>query len=309
MVIQHLAYLAALAREGHFGRAAASCHVSQPTLSAGIRRLEAEFGVSLVQRGQRFEGLTPEGERVLVWAHQILSDVDGMRQEVDAMRAGLTGRLRLGAIPTSLPSVSLLTAPFTARHPGVSVSIHSLTSRQIERGLDDYSLDVGLTYFDSEPLSGVRTLPLYRERYVLLTAADGPFADHAEVAWAEAARTPLCLLTEDMQNRRIVDELFQEAGARPRPMIETNSISTLYAHTRDGTRSSVMAHAWLHLFGVPAGLRAVPLVAPRATRGIAVVTPERVPQGILTGALIEVARELDLQPVLDRVLVSAGTEA
>ena len=109
----------------------------------------------------------------------------------------------------------------------------------------------------------MRTLPLYRERYVLLTAADGPFADHTEVAWAEAARTPLCLLTEDMQNRRIVDELFQEAGARPRPMIETNSISTLYAHTRDGTRSSVMAHAWLHLFGVPAGLRAVPLVAPR----------------------------------------------
>ena len=308
MVIQHLAYLAALAREGHFGRAAASCHVSQPTLSAGIRRLESEFGVSLVQRGQRFEGLTPEGERVLVWAHQLLSDVDGMRQEVDAMRAGLTGRLRLGAIPTSLPSVSLLTAPFTARHPGVSVSIHSLTSRQIERGLDDYSLDVGLTYFDSEPLSGVRTLPLYRERYVLLTAADGPFADHAEVEWAEAARVPLCLLTEDMQNRRIVDELFQEAGARPRPVIETNSISTLYAHTRDGTRSSVMAHAWLHLFGVPEGLRAVPLVAPRATRGIAVVTPERVPQGILTGALVEVAAELDLQSVLDRVLVATRTD-
>ncbi len=89
-MIQHLAYLAALAREGHFGRAAASCHVSQPTLSAGIRRLEAEFGVSLVQRGQRFEGLTPEGERVLVWAHQILADVDGMRHEVDAMRNGLT---------------------------------------------------------------------------------------------------------------------------------------------------------------------------------------------------------------------------
>ena len=307
MVIQHLAYLAALAREGHFGRAAASCHVSQPTLSAGIRRLEAEFGVSLVQRGQRFEGLTPEGERVLVWAHQILADVDGMRHEVDAMRNGLTGRLRLGAIPTSLPSVSLLTTPFTERHPGVSVSIHSLTSRQIERGLDDYSLDVGLTYFDSEPLSGVLSLPLYRERYVLLTAAAGPFADHAEVTWAEAARTPLCLLTEDMQNRRIVDELFQEAGARPRPVIETNSISTLYAHTRDGTRSSVMAHAWLFLFGVPEGLRAVPLVAPTATRGIAVVAPERVPQGILTGALLEVAGELDLQPVLDRVLVAAGT--
>jgi DNA-binding transcriptional LysR family regulator len=241
VIVRQLEYLAALAREGHFGRAAASCHVSQPTLSAGIRRLEEELGLPIVRRTQRYEGLTPEGERVLEWAQRILADVDGLRGEVGAMRHGLSGRLRIGAIPTSLSSVSLLTTPLAERHPGVTVAVHSLNSMQIERGLQAFDLDVGFTYLDSEPLTGVRALPLYRERYVLLTRADGPFGDRPAVPWAEAATVPLALLTEDMQNRRIVNGIFREAGAAPQPTVETNSISTLYAHVRDGAWSAVMA--------------------------------------------------------------------
>ena len=74
MVIRQLAYLVALARERHFGRAAAACNVTQPTLSAGIRHLENELGVPLVERSQRFQGLTAEGERVLTWAQRIIAD-------------------------------------------------------------------------------------------------------------------------------------------------------------------------------------------------------------------------------------------
>ena len=73
VLLRELEYLAALARERHFGRAAAACHVSQPSLSAAVRRLEHDLGVSIVQRGRRFAGLTPEGERVLLWAHRILA--------------------------------------------------------------------------------------------------------------------------------------------------------------------------------------------------------------------------------------------
>jgi len=300
MIAQQLSYLVALAREGHFGRAAAACHVTQPTLSAGIRRLEEEIGFPVVRRGRRFEGLTPEGERVLEWAHRILAGYDGLRGEIGAMHEGLTGRLRLGAIPTSLPSVSLLTHPLCARHPGITVSIYSQNSRQIERGLHDFELEVGLTYLDSEPLEGVRPLHLYRERYLLLTPAGGTFGRRRTVTWAEAATEPLCLLTEDMQNRRIVNALFAEAGAEPRPTVETNSISTLYAHVRDGGWSSVAAHTWLHGFGVPDGLRAVPLVEPEATRAIGLVVLDRDPEALLARALLEVARELDLESALDR---------
>ena len=221
--------------------------MSQPTLSSGIRRLESEVGFPVVRRTQRYEGLTPEGERVLEWARRILADVGGLEAEVDAMHGGLSGQLRIGAIPTSLPCVSLLTTPLLHRHPGVTVAVYSLNSMQIERGLDEFELELGITYLDSEPLRGVRTLPLYREHYVLLTAGAGRLGRRREVSWAEAATLPLCLLTGDMQNRRIVDGIFHEAGAEPRPSVETNSISTLIAHVRDGPWSSVMAHAWLHV--------------------------------------------------------------
>ena len=299
MIVRHLEYLATLTREQHFGRAAAACHVSQPTLSAGIRRLEEELGFPIVRRSRRYEGLTPEGERVLEWALRILSDVNGMHAEVEAMQGGLSGRLRIGAIPTSLSSVSLLTTPLCGRHPGITVSVQSLNSRQIERGLHAFELELGLTYLDSEPLTGVRALPLYAERYMLLTPADGPFAGQATVRWADAAHAPLCLLTDDMQNRRIVNGIFHEAGAAPRPTIETNSISTLYAHVRDGGWSSVIAHAWLHLFDVPDELRAIPLVDPVETRSIGLVVLDRDPEPLLARALLEIASTLDLESRLD----------
>lgn len=298
MDLRHLGYLVALVREEHFGRAARSCGVSQPTLSSGIRRLESEVGFPVVRRSQRYEGLTPEGEKVLEWARRILSDVEGLDGELGAMRGALSGRLRIGAIPTSLPCLSLLTTPLCGTHPGITVAIHSLNSRQIERGLLDFELEVGVTYLDSEPLPGVRTFPLYEEHYVLLTAETAALEGRNEVTWAEAATLPLCLLTGDMQNRRIVDGIFHEAGAEPRPTVETNSISTLFAHVRDGPWSSVMPHAWLHLFEAPAGMRAIPLVAPAATRTIGLVWLDRDPEPILARALLEVVAGIDLESSL-----------
>lgn len=302
MQLQHLTYLVALVREAHFGRAADACHVSQPTLSAGIRRLEDEVGFPIVRRGRRYEGLTPEGERIHEWALRILADADGLQAEVGAMREGPSGRLRVGAIPTSLSSVSLVTTPLCARHPSVTVTVQSLNSRQIERGLHDFELDVGVTYLDSEPLSGVRSLALYRERYVLLTQEGGPLGSAPRARWADAARLPLCLLTEDMQNRRIVSGLFREAGVEVAPGIETNSITTLFAHVRDGSWSSVMAHAWLRLFAIPPGLRAVPLVAPSASPSVGLVWLDRDPEPLLVRALLEVAQTLELETELARPL-------
>ncbi len=120
---RQLEYLVALERERHFGRAARACHVSQPTLSTGLRKLEAELGVPLVRRGQRFEGFTREGERVVLWAHRILADYDGLGHELSQIRGGLEGTLRIGAIPTSVPAISLVTSPFCERHPLMRVEV------------------------------------------------------------------------------------------------------------------------------------------------------------------------------------------
>src|SRR6185436_1001344 len=111
-MLDKLEFIIALARERHFGHAAEACGVSQPTFSAGIKQLEDMLGVLLVQRGSRFQGFTPEGERVLDWARRIVGDTRSMREEINALRHGLSGRLRIAALPTALAMVAILTAPY-----------------------------------------------------------------------------------------------------------------------------------------------------------------------------------------------------
>ena len=234
MVLRQFEYLVALAREKHFGRAADACHVTQPTLSAAIRQLEEDLGAPIVERGHRFLGLTRQGELVLQHAHRILAEAEVMRRDIEALDKGLSGRLRLGAIPTALPIVSQLTAPFIARYPHVTVTVLSLNSTGIQRGIEEFELDVGLTYLDNEPLERVKAKPIYQEEYVFLTPASGPFAKRRTISWKEAAAEPLCLLTPDMQNRRIIDGIFRSVGETPAPAVETNSIFNLFSHAGFG---------------------------------------------------------------------------
>ena len=207
--MRQLEYLTALDQERHFGRAAA-CHVSQPTLSAALSRLEDELGIPLVRRGRRFEGFTPEGERVLVWARRTLADADGLAQEVSGCAAGWRGRCGIGAIPTRSRRRPHHQR-FRARHPRMRVGALAHVAR--DRGRPRAGkLDAGLTYLDNEPLENVRTLPLGASTTRHRRRTPAP----PTISWAEAAELPLCLLTPDMQNRRIVDAAFAAAGRRAR---------------------------------------------------------------------------------------------
>src|SRR5688500_13084655 len=116
MLIRQLQYLTALARERHFARAAAVCHVTQPTLSAGIKQIDETLSVLVVERGHRFVGFTDEGERVLAWAQRVVADYEGLTQELGGLREGLTGQLKIGVIPVALPLIHWLTEPFAIAH-------------------------------------------------------------------------------------------------------------------------------------------------------------------------------------------------
>jgi DNA-binding transcriptional LysR family regulator len=301
VLLKQLQYLAALAREKHFARAAAACDVTQPTLSAGIKQLEETFGVLIVERGQRFHALTPEGERVLDWALRVLSDYESLSQELSGSRRGLTGKLRIGAIPTTLPVTSLLTTPFAKLHPGVTITIWSRTSIEIQRGLEDFELDIGLTYLDNEPLSRVRTVPLYQERYLLFTPRGGAFDSRSEITWREAAALPLCLLTPDMQNRRILDGHFRDAGVHPDPIVETNSTITLYSHLRSGEWSTILPQTIFHLIGDIVEVRALPLVEPDARHTIGLIAPERDPLPPVARAMLELVETQRLAPAMELI--------
>ena len=291
-MLDKLEYLMALARERHFGHAAEACGVTQPTLSAGIKQLEETLGVLLVQRGSRFIGFTPEGERTLDWARRIVGDARAMREEIRALKHGLTGQLRIAAIPTTLAMVASLTTPFRARHPDVRFTILSRTSIEILAHLENLEIDAGVTYVDNEPLGRVTAVPLYQERYQLLTAADAPLGNRERVTWAEVSQVPLCLLTPDMQNRRIIDGLLRSAGGAANPTLESNSMIVLFAHVRTGRWASVMPARLAETLGLTATIRVIPIVEPEAVHTIGLVVPAREPMTPLNAALVSEARRL-----------------
>jgi DNA-binding transcriptional LysR family regulator len=291
-MIDKLEYLLALAREQNFSKAAEQCGVTQPTFSAGIKQLEDTLGVMLVQRTSRFIGFTTEGEHVLDWARGIVADARAMRQDLQALKQGLTGRVKIAAIPTALAMVSALTTPFRARHPNVKFTILSRTSIETLSMVENLEVDAGLTYVDNEPLGRMRTVPLYLEQYRLLTSESSPLGDREQVTWAEVAGIPLCLLTPDMQNRRIIDQLLGATGAQVEPTLESNSMIVLFSHVRTGRWASIMPEKLADTLGLTERLRSIPIVEPTAVHQIGLVVPPREPMTPLTAALVAEARLL-----------------
>ena len=291
-MITQLEYLIALARERNFGRAAEACGVSQPTLSAGIRALEEMLGMPLVERSSRFQRFTPEGERVLDWARRIIGDVRTMRADIGALKRGLTGLLRIAAIPTALATITELTTPYRARHPDVRFSIQSCTSNEVLRRLENFEVDAGVTYLDNEPIGRTRVIPFYQERYRLLTSADAPLGHRDRVTWAEVGHIPLCLLTPDMQNRRIIDRLLSLSGIEPNPTLESNSIVVLVSHVQTGHWACVLPEKLAQIFGLTAKLRAIPIIAPEEVHIVGLVLPDRDPLSPLVVALVHEADQI-----------------
>jgi DNA-binding transcriptional LysR family regulator len=291
-LLDKLELLLALAKERHFGRAAEVCGVTQPTMSTGLKQLEEILGVMLVQRGSRFQGFTPEGERALDWARRIVGDARAMRDEINGLKHQLSGEIRIAAIPTVLGMVAALTTPFRARHPEVRFSIRSTTSSEVLGLLENLEVDAGLTYIENEPIGKVRTIPLYNESYRLLTAPDGMFGDRETVTWQEVGQVPLCLLTSDMQNRRIIDRALRSVGAEATPTLTSNSLLVLYTHVKTGRWASVMPAKLAETLGLADTVRSIPIVDPVVNYSVGMVIPQRDPMTPQIAALVQIAREV-----------------
>lgn len=289
-MLDKLELLLHLARERHFGRAAEAAGVTQPTLSSAVKSLEEQFGVLIVVRGSRFQSFTPEGERILDWSRRLVADARTMRAEVQALRQGLTGRLRLAVIPTALPFVSELTAPICERHQRVGFTVLSMTSDHIVKSIEDFEVEAGITYLDESVVARFSSIPLYEERYSLLVAPGGPLSNRESVSWAEAGAQPLCLLTPDMQHRRLVERHLEQAGASVAPRIESNSMIVLHTHVRTGQFASIMPARFAESMDRTGLMQAIPITEPAVGHAIGLVTTKREPQAPLVAALIAEAR-------------------
>ncbi|TYC51294.1 LysR family transcriptional regulator [Rhodobacterales bacterium] len=295
-MIDKLEMFIALAQEKHFGRAAEECGVTQPTLSATIKQLEEQLGVLLVLRGSRFQGLTPEGERVLEWARRLVADARTMQQELKAVRDGLSGHLRIGTIPTALTFVPELTTPFADQNPGVTFSVLSRSSTEILSLLENLEIDVGITYLGNEPVGKVVQIPLYRETYCLVTSEGAPLSDRGKVSWREVSQIPLCLLTKGMQNRRIVDNILARAGTDVAPTLQSDSIVSLFAHVRTGKWASIVPKTLADTFA-GGTLRTIPITEPDAGTMVGLVATRREPHAPMIAAMLRLAKRMEAPKV------------
>lgn len=291
-MIDKLEMFLAVAKERHFGRAAASLGITQPTLSAGIKQLEEQLGVLLVFRGSRFGGLTPEGQSALVWARRIVGDTRQLREEMRATRHGLSGQLRIAVIPTALTWAARISARFGAAHPNVGMTILSRTSVEILQMIDDLTVDAGISYLDNEPLGRVSTVSLYDERYMLVCGADSPLAGRDRVAWLDLAGHRLCLLTSDMQNRRIINRNLIEAGVTPQATVESSSTVVLVAHVLEGGWITILPEDIAGFLTQGKPLRTIPLEGDGASHAVGLVAPWREPHTPVLEALLTEARRM-----------------
>jgi DNA-binding transcriptional LysR family regulator len=290
VLLRQLEYFVAVARERHFARAAESCYVSQPALSTSIAKLERELSVTLINRGQNFEGLTPEGERLVVWAKRVLAEHDALKAEAAAMRSGITATLRLGTGPTVSTTAGLPVAAFCALHPLARVKVCSrLSSTELLRQLRNFELDAAIAHFGPDDQSGLEVVPLYEEQYVLLVSGEQLVPAARTITWAEAAQLPLALLTPDMRFRQSIDKAFASSGAVAAPQVETDSVASLYAHVATGAWASVVPHTWLRAMPVTGAARAIRLVEPDTRAQISMAIHAATPGSVAARAFLNVA--------------------
>lgn len=307
MLFRQLEYFVALARERHFARAANACYVSQPALSEAIRKLEHELKVPLVRRGRTFEGLTPEGERLVLWARRILADRDALEQEVAALQTGLTGDLRLGVVPAASTTIALLTDPFCAEHPLVRVQLEtSLRSSTIIDRIRRFELDAGVIYLDGQDTSDLQVTPLYDERHVVIASNDLLTGYTDSISWSDALELPMCLLNNGMRGRQLIDDALAVHGLAASPQIETDSIVALLAHVGTGRWASIVPQTWIATLPAPTGARVLRLADPTVTARIALVTKSSEPGSVLTRALVHTARSAGIGIALDGDPAASG---
>jgi len=286
MLLTQLQYFVALAREEHFGRAAAACFVSPSTLSEAVRKLEVELGVPLVRRGHAYEGLTPEGEMALTWARRVVTDQESLTAEIAAARGQLTGVARIGTIPAGIALATAVVSALAEAHPRVQATVQSgLNSEDVVARLRAFELDAGIIHPSAADGPDLVTVPLGDVTNVVV-AAPGLFAEDLDVVSGRMlAGVPLGLLASDMRARQIADDAWRTAGLQIRPRVEADSNEALLSLVTSGLWAAVVPESAVAARRDDPSIQVLPLVEPVVSTPLAVVRLAGKPAPVLVRAL------------------------
>lgn len=272
MLLTQLEYFVAVARERHFGRAAQACYISASALSESIRKLESELGVPLVHRGRTFQGLTPDGELVLVWAQRILANHRALSDELDAARDRLATRVRFGVIPSGVGYGARILSALSTAHPLTRTTLETgLTSEDIVRAIRRHEFDAGLIHPSAADGTDLLSRPLYDDCAYVVHHRDIGASDRGTITGTELSQLPLGLLEPHMRARQIFDAAMQDCGIEVQPRFEADSVEALIAFVRSGPWAAVVPESAVPAGGDLPGLVVARLVDPEVVTPIVLV--------------------------------------
>ncbi|MGF1563566.1 MAG: LysR substrate-binding domain-containing protein [Geminicoccaceae bacterium] len=290
LTLKHLRYFEALARHGHFGRAAEACCISQPALSVQMKELEAMLGAPLIERGARQVRLSHLGEELVPRAREILRAVGEIEDLARACQGTLTGRLRIGLIPTVAPYfLPGLIKLLTAAYPELDIRPREAVTQTLIRDLIDGQLDVAIVAL---PVSenGVHEEPLFDEEFVLVR----PVADADKpVPGPETLREMRLLLLEEGHCFRDQALSFCHAASLPpRDLMEGSSQSTLVQMVGAGIGVTLIPDMAVAIEATSAPVAIARLPAPRPARRIGMVWRRSTPLAEQLGQIAECIRQM-----------------
>jgi DNA-binding transcriptional LysR family regulator len=272
--LRRLRYFVAVAEELHFRRAAAKLHLAQPALSQQVRKLELELGVDLLLRTKRDVSLTPAGEVLLVEARRLLSQADEAARAAREAQNGVTGRLRIGHLADSLPTVvPRAILRFTTLHSGIRVSLETLPARRAVTDVRSGRLDVAVVGLPA-PTTGLVVTPVATEGTVAAVAERDLLSGRPAVALSALSDTPVLMLPRDANPAFFdgVSAACREAEVAP-SLIETSEarVEHVLLNVAGGAGVALLPDSAAERYATP-GVRFLPLEPPSPTTQTGLVT-------------------------------------
>ena len=266
--LRQLEYFAAVAEGLSFHRAARACHVSQPGLSAQIRELESTLDVQLFERDRRGVLVTPAGEALLPRARAALAEAEALVEAARAYRRPLTGRLRLGAIPTIAPYLLPRVLPeVRRRHPELRLELHEAVTGELVERLRAGALDLLLVALEA-PLAGLATRALFADPFVAALPAAHPLARRKRLRESDLAGETALLLADGHCLREQALAVCRASGAHELGDFRASSLATLVEMVRGGAGVTLLPELAVAAVGAPRDLAIVPFAKPAPARTI-----------------------------------------
>lgn len=271
MELRHLRYFDALAETLNFTRAAERLHVTQSTLSHQIRQLEEELGTPLFDRGGKRVRMTEAGEILRSHMTPALEKIDLGLQALRAPGDAITGRIRLGTTPSfNTQMVPQCVATLLKSYPGLQVGVEELAAGQILKRLRSGHLDLAVSYPPGEG-SELWFEPLYNEELRLVVATAHPLARRRKVRMVELHGVRMVLLWPQFLTRKLLDDCFAAAGAKPVEVAQLNSIAPMIELIRQTDLAGIIPESAV---GQREGLRVIPLEDPTPIRTPGMLWPK-----------------------------------